>query len=52
MKSARKEKKSMAIKKGNYHQDVQAIMVIVDAGWSKCTHKHSYNALSYVGVIF
>ena len=52
MKSAGKEEKSIAIKKGNYHQDVPAITVIVDAGWSKRTHKHSYNALSCVGVIF
>jgi len=31
---------------------VPAITVIVDAGWSKCAHKHSYNALSFVGAIF
>ena len=52
MKSAGKEEKQIAIDKGHYHQNVPAITVIVDAGWSKRTHKHSYNALSCVGVIF
>ena len=33
MKSAGKEEKSIAIKKGNCHQDVPAIVVIVDAGY-------------------
>lgn len=28
-----------------------AISVIVDGGWSKRTHKHSYNAKSGVGII-
>ena len=36
----------------SYHQGIPAITVIVDGGWSKRTHKHSYNALSGVGVIF
>ena len=48
----RKRREINSYQKVNYHQDVPAIMVIVDAGWSKCTHKHSHNALSCVGVIF
>ena len=42
----------LAIEKGNYHNGVPAITVVVDAGWSKRSHKHSYNANSGVGVIF
>ena len=33
-------------------EDIPACTVIVDAGWSKRCHKHSYNANSGVGVIF
>ena len=43
--------KRLAIEKGNYHNGVPAITVVVDAGWSKRSHKHSYNANSAVGVI-
>ena len=42
----------MAIAQGNYHNGVPAITVVVDAGWSKRSHKHSYNANAGVGVIF
>ena len=52
MISAGKEEKQIAINKGQYHNNIPAITVIVDGGWSKRTHKHSYNALSCVGVIF
>ena len=52
MKAAGKQEKQHAIEKGSYHQGIPAITVIVDGGWSKRTHKHSYNALSGVGVIF
>jgi len=51
MKAAGKEEKQHAIEQNSYHQGVPAITVIVDGGWSKRTHKHSYNALSGVGVI-
>ena len=50
--AAGKEEKQFAIAQGSYHQGIPAITVIVDGGWSKRTHKHSYNALSGVGVIF
>ena len=35
-----------------YSDGVPAISVVVDAGWSKRSHKHSFNANSGVGVIF
>ena len=44
--------KQLAIERGSYHNGVPAITVVVDAGWSKRSHKHSYNANSGVGVIF
>ena len=49
---AGKEEEEQAIQKGKYHQGVPAISVVVDCGWSKRSHKHSYNANSGVGVIF
>ena len=52
MKAAGRQERQIAINKQQHHHSVPAITVIVDAGWSKCTHKHSYNALSCVGVIF
>ena len=52
MISAGKEGKQIAINKGQNHNNVLALTVFVDNGWSKRTHKHSYNALSCVGVIF
>ena len=45
------EEKRLAIERGDYHQGVPAITVTVDGGWSKRSHKHSYNALSGVGII-
>ena len=50
MKSAGEEEKVIAIAQ-KYHQGIPVITVIVDGGWSKCTHKHSYNAKSGVGII-
>ena len=35
-----------------YHNGVSAITVVVDAGWSKRSHEHSYNTKSGVGFIF
>ena len=52
MKAAGRQERQIAINKQQHHHSVPAITVIVDAGWSKRTHKHSYNALSCVGVIF
>ena len=52
MQAAGKAEQELAIQQNSYHQGVPAITVVVDAGWSKRTHKHTYNALSAVGVIF
>ena len=40
-----------AIAQDKYFQGVPSIKVIVDGGWSKRSHKHSYNAKSGVAVI-
>ena len=47
-----KEEKQMAEQNNNYHEGVPAITVVIDGGWSKRLHKHSYNANSGVSVIF
>ena len=52
IQTAGKAERELAIRQGSFHHGVPAITVIVDAGWSKRTHKHTYNALSGVGVIF
>ena len=41
-------KEKLAEERGDYHQ---GIPVIVDGGWSKRSHKHSYNAKSGVAII-
>ena len=48
MAEAGKEEKRLAEIRGEYHDGVPAITVIVDGGWSKRSHKHSYNANSGV----
>ena len=50
--AAGKEERSLAIAQGTFHNGVPAITVVVNCGWSKRSHKHSYNAKSGVGVIF
>ncbi len=45
------EEKWLAIERGEYHEGIPAITVIVDGGWSKRSHKHSYNANSGFGII-
>lgn len=45
------EEKKIASLENNLFQDVPAITVIVDGGWAKRSHKHSYNAKSGVAVI-
>ena len=47
-----REEKQMPEQNKNYHKEVPAITVVVDGGWSKRSHKHSYNANSGVDVIF
>ena len=51
MLEAGKEEKRLAEQRGDYHQGVPAITVVVDGCWSKHSHKHSYNAKSRVEII-
>ena len=48
--NAGQKEKQLVIEQKNYHNRVLAITV-VDAGWSKCSHKYFYNANSGVEVI-
>ena len=47
------EERKLAIERKDFHEGVYPLpcTVIVDAGWSKRSHRHSYNAKSGVGVI-
>ena len=51
MREAGAEEKRIATEQNRFHQGIPAITVIVDGGWSKRSHKHSYNAKSGVAVI-
>ena len=51
MKEAGKEECKLAIERNEYHEGVPATTVIVDGGWCKRSHRHTYNAKSGVGVI-
>ena len=48
---AGEEEKKLAQERNDIINGYPAITVIVDGGWSKRSHKHSYNAKSGVGVI-
>jgi len=41
MKAAGREEKQHVIEQNSNHQDVTAISVIIDGGWSNRSHKHS-----------
>ena len=51
MRAAAEEEKRLAEESESFHDGVPAITVIVDGGWCKRTHKHSYNTKSGVGVV-
>lgn len=51
MVEAGKEEKRLAEERNDYHGGVPAITVVVDGGWCKRSHKHSYNAKSGVAII-
>ncbi len=51
MAEAGREEKQLAEECGDFHEGIPAITVIVDGGWSKRSHKHSYNAKSGVAII-
>ena len=50
--AAGQEEYKHAIATNTTFEGVPACTVVVDGGWSKRSHKHSYNAKSGVGVIF
>jgi len=52
MLDAGSEERRLAIEKNDYHEGVPSISVICDGGWCKRSHKHTYNALGGVAVIF
>ena len=52
LKKAAEEEREHAIATGSYFQGVPAVTVICDGGWAKRSHKHTYNAMAGVGVIF
>ncbi len=51
MLKAGAEEKKLAEEAGRFHEGVPAVKVIIDAGWSKSAHKHSYNAPGGVGIV-
>ena len=46
MKEAAEEEKRLVIERGSYHEG------IVDAGWSKRSHEHSYNANAVKSLLY
>ena len=43
--------KKAAVDRGDFCKGVPALTVIVDGGWSKRSHKHTYNVLGGVAII-
>jgi len=48
---AGQEERRLAVERNDFHEEVPSITVITDGGWSKRTHKHSYNAAGGVAII-
>ena len=51
MQAASEEERNIVIANNSFYQNVPAITVTLDGEWSKCTHRHNYNAKSGVGII-
>ena len=51
MKAAGQEERHLALERKDFHEGVPAITVVMDSGWSKRSHKHSYSAKFRVAVI-
>lgn len=49
---AGREERALAIAQGKFYNGTPAITGMVDGGWTKRPHKHSYNAKYGVGVVF
>lgn len=47
---AGKEEKVLAISRNDFHKDIPSTTVVVDGGWTKRSHKHTYNSLSGVAI--
>lgn len=45
------EEKRLAIDRNDFHEGVPAITVVGDGGWSRRSHKHSYNASGGVAIL-
>jgi hypothetical protein len=52
MTEAREEERKIVIENDKFFQGEPVIAVVCDGGWSKRSHKHTYNAMGGVGVIF
>ena len=52
LRPAKRSREMLKVVHEDYFEGVPAITVIADGGWSKRSHKHSYNAKSGVAVIF
>ena len=50
--SAGKKEQQIAISNNSYCEGTPACTAVVDGGWSKRSHKHSYNANSGVAIIY
>ena len=54
MRKAGEEERAIAIANNDFHERVPAITVVCDVGWSKRSHKHTYNAMGglewYLGI--
>jgi hypothetical protein len=51
MLEAGAEERRCAIERDDFHDGVPFITVVCDGGWSKRSHKHSYNAMGGVAII-
>ena len=52
MIKAGEEERRLAVERADMHQGIPSITVVVDGGWLKRSHKHTYNVKSGVAVIF
>jgi hypothetical protein len=48
---AGQEEMRLAVERNGFHEEAPSITVITNGGWSKRTHKHSYNAAGGVAII-
>jgi hypothetical protein len=51
MKEAGEEERKLVESRAQFHHGIPAITVVVDGGWSRHSHKHTYTALGGVAII-